>query len=110
MTEEAAAADHVAAKEFPTPFKASVAEGSYTPQQVFNIDEPGLFWKRMQSQTFISIKDKTMPEFKAAAAAATGRQRFRGLQIKASHGVSVRKYTGTERICKNKIACCLEGK
>lgn len=35
-------------------------------KQVFNLDETGLYWKRMPSRTFISIEDKTAPGFKAA--------------------------------------------
>jgi len=37
-----------------------------TPEQVFNADETGLFWKRMPSRTFLSKNEKTAPGFKAA--------------------------------------------
>ena len=37
-----------------------------TPQQVFNVDETGLFWKRMPARTYISKEEKCAPGFKAA--------------------------------------------
>jgi hypothetical protein len=42
ITGEAAATDHVAAKELPTYFKAAVVEGGYTPKQS-NLSETALF-------------------------------------------------------------------
>jgi hypothetical protein len=33
---------------------------------MFNLDETGLFWKRMPSRTFISVQEKTTPAFKAS--------------------------------------------
>ena len=67
LTGEAAAADHITAEEFSrTLFKKFITDGGYTPKQVFNLDETGLFWKRMPSRTFISIEEKTAPGFKAA--------------------------------------------
>jgi hypothetical protein len=37
------AVDDIAAKEFPTLFKATIVEGVYTPKQVFNLEQTGLF-------------------------------------------------------------------
>ena len=37
----------------------------YGPQQVFNADETGLFWKRMPSRTFITKEEKKLPGHKA---------------------------------------------
>ncbi|GFQ76632.1 tigger transposable element-derived protein 1 [Trichonephila clavata] len=37
----------------------------YCPQQVFNADETGLFWKRMPSRTFITKEEKKLPGHKA---------------------------------------------
>lgn len=51
---EAASADSEAAREYPEELRAIIDKGGYTPQQVYNVDETGLFWKRMPSRTFIS--------------------------------------------------------
>ncbi|KAF0746713.1 tigger transposable element-derived protein 1-like [Aphis craccivora] len=63
---ESASADHLAAKNFPIELKNVIEQGGYTPEQVFNADETGLFWKRMPSRTFLSKNEKTAPGFKAA--------------------------------------------
>ena len=55
LTREAAAAYHSATAQFPAVFKSVIADGGYTPSQVFNLDETGLHWKRLSSHTFISI-------------------------------------------------------
>ncbi|XP_042240167.1 tigger transposable element-derived protein 1-like [Homarus americanus] len=66
MQGESASADHEAAEKFP-PFLATIIkEGGYSPKQVVNLDETGLFWKKMPSQTYISKKEKTSPGFKVA--------------------------------------------
>lgn len=46
-------------------FKAIIEEGGYKPEQVFNMDETGLFWKRMPSRTFIMQEEAKAPGFKA---------------------------------------------
>ena len=63
---EAASADTEAAEKFPTQLKEIIDAGSYTSQQIFNVDETGLFWKKMPEKRYISRKEKTMPGFKAA--------------------------------------------
>ncbi|XP_066958825.1 tigger transposable element-derived protein 1-like [Macrobrachium rosenbergii] len=53
--------------------------------QVFNIDETGLFWKKMAEKTHISCEKKTMPGFKVAedeAKFTTGWQCIRRLEVK----------------------------
>ena len=37
----------VAAQEFPEILQEIIDEGVYLPEQVFNVDERGLYWKRM---------------------------------------------------------------
>ena len=37
----------VAAQEFPEMLRETVDEGTYLPEQVFNVDETGPYWKRM---------------------------------------------------------------
>ncbi|XP_054610573.1 tigger transposable element-derived protein 1-like [Dunckerocampus dactyliophorus] len=55
---EAAFADQFAAEEYVNyTFLNILEEGNYHPEQVFNMDETGLFWKRMPSRTFI-FKDE----------------------------------------------------
>ncbi|XP_026474799.1 tigger transposable element-derived protein 1-like [Ctenocephalides felis] len=63
---EVASADHVAAQSFPGILKEIIESGDYSPKQIFNVDETGLFWKKMPSRTFISQEEKSMPGFKAA--------------------------------------------
>ncbi|CAH2084824.1 unnamed protein product [Euphydryas editha] len=40
---EAASDDHVAAQSFPEIFKEIIESGDYSPKQIFNVDETGLF-------------------------------------------------------------------
>ncbi|XP_026482715.1 tigger transposable element-derived protein 1-like [Ctenocephalides felis] len=63
---EAASADHVAAQSFSGLLKEIIESGDYSHKQIFNVDETGLFWKKMPSRTFISQEEKSMPGFKAA--------------------------------------------
>ena len=65
--DESASADHEAAAAFSGELKTLVEE-VYLPQQVFNADETGLFWKKMAKRTFISKYEekKKAPGFKAA--------------------------------------------
>ena len=55
LTGEAAAANHAAAKKFRAAFKSMIADGGYTPSQVFNLNKTGLYWKCIPSHTFINI-------------------------------------------------------
>ncbi|KAG7170025.1 Jerky protein-like 28 [Homarus americanus] len=50
---EEARADRVAAREFPPFLREIMEEGQYTDDQVFNMDESGLFWKKLPSKTFV---------------------------------------------------------
>uniref|UniRef100_A0AAQ5X1R0 HTH CENPB-type domain-containing protein n=1 Tax=Amphiprion ocellaris TaxID=80972 RepID=A0AAQ5X1R0_AMPOC len=63
---EAASADKEAAERFPQVLKEIIEEGGYSAKQVFNVDETGLFWKKMPEKTYISREEKTMPGYKAA--------------------------------------------
>ena len=64
---EAASADLVAAKEFCDHiFPAAVKEGGYNSSQVFNVDETGLFWKRLPKRTYISRQESAAPGFKVS--------------------------------------------
>lgn len=63
---ESASADHAAASQYPTKLKEFIESEGYKPEQVFNADETGMFWKRMPAHTFISENEKSAPGFKAA--------------------------------------------
>ena len=43
-----------------------IDEGAYLPEQVFNVDETGMYWKRMTDRSYISKEEKLMPSYKAA--------------------------------------------
>ncbi|KAM9385675.1 tigger transposable element-derived protein 1-like [Pholidichthys leucotaenia] len=63
---EAASADQEAALRYvEDQFPKLIEEGGYLPEQVFNMDETGLFWKRMPSRTFLYKDEVKRPEFKA---------------------------------------------
>ncbi|XP_066457664.1 tigger transposable element-derived protein 1-like [Eleutherodactylus coqui] len=53
VTGEAASADMVAAQELPATLKEIIKEGAFSPQQIFNVDETGLYWKKMPDRTYI---------------------------------------------------------
>ncbi|XP_070611616.1 zinc finger protein 277 isoform X2 [Erythrolamprus reginae] len=63
---EAASGDTGAAEQYVHgTFKDLIEEGGYLPEQVFNMDETGLFWKRMPSRTFLMQDEAKAPGFKA---------------------------------------------
>ncbi|XP_069824074.1 tigger transposable element-derived protein 1-like [Dendropsophus ebraccatus] len=51
---EAASGDDKAAREFPKALAQIIVEGDYCAQQMFNVDETGLFWKRLPNRTYVS--------------------------------------------------------
>ncbi|XP_035222614.1 tigger transposable element-derived protein 1-like [Stegodyphus dumicola] len=55
---EAASADEKVAQEFIEAFKMLILDEGYIPQQVFNCDETGLFWKKMPRRTYITEEEK----------------------------------------------------
>ncbi|XP_066957901.1 tigger transposable element-derived protein 1-like [Macrobrachium rosenbergii] len=61
---EAASADSLAAESFPSGLAEIIREGGYTADQVFNVDETGLCWKRMPNRTFLSKEEKSAPGHK----------------------------------------------
>lgn len=56
----------MAAQEFPAVVRQLIEEKGFVPQQIFNCDETGLFWKRMPSRTFLTKEEKKAPGFKVA--------------------------------------------
>ncbi|XP_070614807.1 tigger transposable element-derived protein 1-like [Erythrolamprus reginae] len=63
---ETASADTGAAEEYVHgTFKEIIEEGAYLPEQVFNMDETGLLWKRMPLHTFLMKEKAKASGFKA---------------------------------------------
>ncbi|XP_068223930.1 tigger transposable element-derived protein 1-like [Palaemon carinicauda] len=68
---EAASADQEAAlRSVEDEFPELIKEGSYLPEQVFNMDETSVFWKRMLSRTILYKDEVKKPGFKAAKIAS----------------------------------------
>ncbi|KAM6471903.1 tigger transposable element-derived protein 1-like isoform 2-T2 [Liasis olivaceus] len=62
---EAASADEVAAKHFLDELDDIIAEGYYLPEQIYNVDKTGLYWKRMPERTYIHKEAQATPGCKA---------------------------------------------
>ncbi len=52
---EASSADMEAAAEVPKIFSDIIDEGGYLPEKVINVDETGLYWKKMPDCTYIEL-------------------------------------------------------
>lgn len=61
---EAASSDTKATENFIGDFKKLIDSEGYLPQQVFNCDETGLFWKKMPRRTYITAEEKALPGHK----------------------------------------------
>uniref|UniRef100_UPI00358F1F1B tigger transposable element-derived protein 1-like n=1 Tax=Myxine glutinosa TaxID=7769 RepID=UPI00358F1F1B len=66
FTGERASVDHEAEKTFPAQLARLIEGKGYLPEQVFNADETGLFWKKMSTRTFILKRKETASGFEAA--------------------------------------------
>ncbi|XP_064106983.1 tigger transposable element-derived protein 1-like [Macrobrachium nipponense] len=62
---EAASADKEAAAKYLEAFMKIIQEKGYRPEQVFNMDETGLFWKKMPSWTYLMKDEAKASRFKA---------------------------------------------
>ena len=56
----------VTAQQFPEMLWETIDEGTHLPEKVFNVDETGLYWKRIPDWSYLSKKEKLMPGYKAA--------------------------------------------
>lgn len=63
---ESASADVAAGNKFKAKLKAIIEEGGYSAKQVLNVDETGLFWKRLPGRTYISKSEKSCPGYKVS--------------------------------------------
>nr|XP_053643175.1 tigger transposable element-derived protein 1-like [Cherax quadricarinatus]XP_053643176.1 tigger transposable element-derived protein 1-like [Cherax quadricarinatus]XP_053643177.1 tigger transposable element-derived protein 1-like [Cherax quadricarinatus]XP_053643178.1 tigger transposable element-derived protein 1-like [Cherax quadricarinatus] len=61
---EAASSDKKAAEKYVKEFKDYIDSEEMQPEQVFNCDETGLFWKKMPSRTYITEEEKALPGHK----------------------------------------------
>lgn len=66
VTGAAAGADTDAASKYPEVLVEIIEEEEYLPEQMFNVDETALSWKRMPTRTFIGKEEKSMPGLKVA--------------------------------------------
>lgn len=66
LTDEPAVADAQAAARYPVVLHAILEEGRYSPRQVFNVDETGLFWKRLPERMLLALEGTAGPGPKAS--------------------------------------------
>ncbi|XP_040288251.1 tigger transposable element-derived protein 1-like [Bufo bufo] len=60
----AASSNREAADFFKLEFQHLMDDEGYLPQQVFNCDETGLFWKKMPKRTYITREEASLPGHK----------------------------------------------
>ncbi|XP_014398984.1 PREDICTED: tigger transposable element-derived protein 1-like isoform X2 [Myotis brandtii] len=65
LTDEPAVADAQAAACYPSVLRRILEEGCYSSQQVFNVDETGLFWKRLPERMLLALEGAARPGPKA---------------------------------------------
>ncbi|XP_064090867.1 tigger transposable element-derived protein 1-like [Macrobrachium nipponense] len=63
---EAAITDKEAAAGFPTCLAEIIRDGGYTADQVFNMEETGLFWKCVPDHVCMSEEEQTAPDQKVS--------------------------------------------
>ncbi|KAM9048601.1 tigger transposable element-derived protein 1-like [Megaptera novaeangliae] len=66
LTGEPAVADAQAAARYPPVLRTVLDEGCYSPRQVFNVDETGLFWKRLPERMLLALEGTAGPGPKAS--------------------------------------------
>ncbi|XP_029781020.1 tigger transposable element-derived protein 1-like isoform X2 [Suricata suricatta] len=66
LTDEPAVADTQAAAHYPPVLRTILEEGRYSPRQVFNVDETGLFWKRLPERMLLALEGAAGPGLKAS--------------------------------------------
>ena len=66
VTGEYASANAEGAEAIKVSFAKIVEENGYTPQQIFNVDETGLFWKRMPKRSYIAVTERQFSGYKVS--------------------------------------------
>ncbi|XP_066108863.1 tigger transposable element-derived protein 1-like [Saccopteryx bilineata] len=61
---EGVSSDKSGAKEFVSEFKDYIEAEGFIPQQAFNCNETGLFWKKIPKRTFTTQEEKALPRHK----------------------------------------------
>ena len=64
VTGEAMSSDEEGAHKFVDSLDELITDEGYLAEQIFNVDETGLYWKRMPECTYIQEEAKSMPGFK----------------------------------------------
>ena len=64
MHGESASADKEEAEKYCLKFQELIETEGHRPQQIFNCDETGLFWKRIPNRTYITKDEKSVPGHK----------------------------------------------
>lgn len=64
VTGEAAGADIECAEAFKEELHRIIVDQKYLPEQIFNVDETSLFWKRMPECTYFHEESKAIPGFR----------------------------------------------
>ena len=52
--------------EFVKEMQHITGDGSYSPKQIFSINDIAVFWKQMPSGIYMCEEEKSVPRFKAA--------------------------------------------
>ena len=89
--DQAASSDAQAAENYPKMFFEQIEAEERIPQQVFNCDKPGLFWKKMPNRSYIAAVNKTIRGHK-----------FMRIE-KLSHCAPMRVATARSRLCSYTI-------
>ncbi|XP_059558184.1 tigger transposable element-derived protein 1-like isoform X1 [Myotis daubentonii] len=104
---ESDSTNKVAADNFVTEFQEFIEAEGFVPQQVFNCDETGLFWKKMPKRTYITQEEKSLPGHKPVkdrltlllCGNASGDFKLKPLLVYHSENVRV---LGKNNVMKNK--------
>ena len=66
VQDEAAITGGEATAKYPEDLAKIMSDGDYTEQQTFIVDGTTLYWKKMQSRTFIASEEKSVSGFRAS--------------------------------------------
>lgn len=64
LANETGNSDKDISEQFINTLKKIIIAGGYRDEQIFKVDETGLYWKRMPSKTFLAENEKSQPGYK----------------------------------------------